>query len=73
MVSVSKDIEGNFRKALERSARDTLAYQRSIISDVFQGIVITTVTCPCCGFKEQSLDPFFSMRCVRSLFFGCHA
>lgn len=64
LMAMSRDIEGDYKKALERRARDNLAYQRSIITDSFQGILISTVTCPCCAFKEQSLDPFFSMRYV---------
>ena len=64
MISLSKDIEGDFQKALDRSALDTLAFERSIVTDAFQGIVVSAMTCPCCAFQEQSLDPFFLLRFV---------
>jgi hypothetical protein len=40
----------------------TGAYQRSIISDTFQGITSSIVTCKTCGYVDKRMDAFLVLR-----------
>lgn len=64
-IAASAAVEGDWQRVADRGAAlQVLAHHRSVITDAFQGIVVSSVTCPCCAFQEETLDPFFTMRCA---------